>query len=379
MTNIFAYIPSPSHGVWNLGPIPIRAYAFIILAAIGVAIWLGNRRWIERGGLNGQVADVAMWAVPFGVLGGRIYHVLTDWGTYFGPGGRGLLATFRIWDGGLGIWGAVALGALGAYIGCARAGMAFTPFADALAPGIVFAQAIGRWGNWFNQELFGKPTNSPWGLQIDPANRPAGLADVATYHPTFLYESLACIAIGFALLWADKKFTLGHGRVFALYGALYCSARGLIETMRIDEATKILGIRINVFTAIILGILALRYLVHTSERFVGRELLVDGRYAPAGYIAPVPSVQEEREEQGQLVVIGEVEAAAEVEPDSFTELIAESEPDVFPEPISAPVSQVDSSVESAEPESAEPESVADAAVENPKPRGRRARPKGFKY
>ena len=365
MTNIFAYIPSPSHGVWNLGPIPIRAYAFIILAAIGVAIWLGNRRWIERGGLDGQVADVAMWAVPFGVLGGRIYHVLTDWGTYFGPGGRGVLATFRIWDGGLGIWGAVALGALGAYIGCARAGLAFTPFADALAPGLVFAQAIGRWGNWFNQELFGKPTNSPWGLQIDPAHRPAGLADVATYHPTFLYESLACFAIGFALLWADKKFTLGHGRVFALYGALYCSARGLIETMRIDEATKILGIRINVFTAIILGTLALRYLVYTSERFVGRELLVGGRYAPAGYIAPTQDAQD------QPVIADEDEAAVEVDP--VIELVAELEPDVIPESISAPVSKVDPPVESAEPESAEP------AVENPKPRGRRARPKGFKY
>lgn len=376
MTNIFAYIPSPSHGVWNLGPIPIRAYAFIILAAIGVAIWLGNRRWIERGGLHGQVADVAMWAVPFGVLGGRLYHVLTDWGTYFGPGGRGLLATFRIWDGGLGIWGAVALGALGAYIGCARAGLAFTPFADALAPGLVFAQAIGRWGNWFNQELFGKPTNSPWGLKIDPAHRPAGLADVATYHPTFLYESLACVAIGFALLWADKKFTLGHGRVFALYGALYCSARGLIETMRIDEASKILGIRINVFTAIILGSLALRYLVHTSERFVGRELLVDGRYAPAGYIAPTQNAQVA---QDQSVIADEAEAAVEVEPDPFVELIAELESVTALEPLVAPVSQVDPSVESELPESAEPESVAEAAAENPKPRGRRAKPKGFKY
>ncbi len=376
MTNIFAYIPSPSHGVWNLGPIPIRAYAFLILAAIGVAIWLGNRRWIERGGLDGQVADVAMWAVPFGVLGGRLYHVLTDWGTYFGPGGRGLLATFRIWDGGLGIWGAVALGALGAYIGCARAGLAFTPFADALAPGLVFAQAIGRWGNWFNQELFGKPTNSPWGLQIDPAHRPAGLADVATYHPTFLYESLACVAIGFALLWADKKFTLGHGRVFALYGALYCSARGLIETMRIDEASKILGIRINVFTAIILGILALRYLVHTSERFAGRELLVGGRYAPAGYIAPTKNEQDDHDEP---VASDEDDFDPERQPDSFAELITELEPVITPESISASESEIVSPVESELPVLAEPKSVPESVVDEPKPRGRRAKPKGFKY
>jgi len=285
MTDIVASIPSPGHGVWNLGPVPIRAYALMILLGIVAAIWLGNKRWIERGGLPNQVSDIAMWAVPFGVIGGRLYHVLTDWSAYFGPGGRGFVASLQIWEGGLGIWGAVALGAVGAYIGCARSGLAFAPFADAIAPAIVLAQAIGRWGNWFNQELFGRPTDAPWGLAIDAAHRPEGYLAYSTFQPTFLYESIACLAILGVLLWADRKFALSHGRVFALYLALYCTARGAIETIRIDDAHTLLGIRLNVFTAIIVGLLALLYLVKVSEVAHGREIVVDGKYAVAGAVA----------------------------------------------------------------------------------------------
>jgi prolipoprotein diacylglyceryl transferase len=285
MTHIPASLPSPSHGVWNLGPVPIRAYALMILLGIAAAIWLGNKRWIERGGLPNQVGDVAMWAVPFGVVGGRLYHVLTDWSAYFGAGGRGFVASLQIWEGGLGIWGAVALGALGAYIGCARSGLAFAPFADAIAPALVLAQAIGRWGNWFNQELFGRPTDLPWGLTIEVANRPEGYVAFSTFHPTFLYESLSCFIIMGLLLWADRKFTLSHGRVFALYLALYCTARGVIETIRIDEAHTILGIRLNVFTAIIVGLLALVYLVKVNEVAHGREFVVAGKYAAPGAVS----------------------------------------------------------------------------------------------
>lgn len=264
-------IPSPPHGVWHLGPVPLRAYAFLILIGIYVAVYVGNRRFVARGGKAGQVAEVAMWAVPFGVLGGRIYHVLTDWSAYFGPGGKGFLGTLKIWEGGLGIWGAIALGALGAYIGAQRENVPFLPFADAVAPGIVLAQAIGRWGNYFNQELFGKPTTLPWGLEIAPQFRPAGFEQYATFHPTFLYESIACVVIACILFWADKKFLLGHGRVFALYVALYCSARGLIESMRIDEAHQILGVRLNVFTAVVVGFAALAYYVRSLETHPGRE------------------------------------------------------------------------------------------------------------
>lgn len=270
-------IPSPSHGVLQLGPLPLRGYALMIIAGIAVAIWLGNRRWVARGGKPGQVSEVAIWAVPFGVLGGRIYHVLTDWSAYFGSGGRGFTATFKIWEGGLGIWGAIALGAFGAFIGCSRQGMKLAPFADAIAPGIAFAQAIGRWGNWFNQELFGRPTTLPWGLKIDLANRPVDFINYQTFHPTFLYESIACAALGFFLLWADRKFVFGFGRLFALYLAIYCAARGVIETIRIDEANHILGIRLNVFTAIFVGVGALIYYVRSVERFPGQEIIEAGR------------------------------------------------------------------------------------------------------
>ena len=278
---IHSYLPSPSQGVWHLGPVPLRAYALCILLGIAIAIAVGNRRFIARGGIDAQVADVAMWAVPFGVIGGRVYHVLTDWETYFGTAGKGFMASLRIWEGGLGIWGALLLGGVGAYIGCVRQGIPLPAFADAVAPGIAFAQASGRWGNWFNQELFGKPTSVPWALKIDPAFRPLGFEQYSTFHPTFLYESIWCIAIGFTVIWADKRFTLGHGRAFALYVAAYCAGRGAIESMRIDEARHILGIRFNVFTALVVGFLALAYIVRSFERSPGREVLVSGRLASA--------------------------------------------------------------------------------------------------
>ena len=220
-----AYIPSPDQGVWNLGPLPLRAYALLIVLGIIVAVWWGNRRYVARGGAPGIVTDIAIWAVPFGIVGGRLYHVVSDHQIYFGPEGSGWVAALRIWDGGLGIWGAVALGALGAWIGARRAGVLLPPVADAIAPAIVVAQAIGRWGNWFNQELFGAPTDLPWGLEIDLVHRPAGYEEFATFHPTFLYESLWLAGVALVLVWADRRFQMGHGRVFALYVLLYCAGR----------------------------------------------------------------------------------------------------------------------------------------------------------
>ena len=176
-------IPSPDQSVWHLGPLPLRAYALCILVGIFVAMWVGDRRWVARGGNKGLVYDVAVWAVPFGIIGGRLYHVLTDWPTYFGAGGSGLRGAIAIWEGGLGIWGAIALGTVGAWIGCRRQGVPLPPFTDALAVGVPLAQAIGRLGNWFNQELFGKPTDLPWGLEIDPVHRPDGLRAVRDVPP----------------------------------------------------------------------------------------------------------------------------------------------------------------------------------------------------
>lgn len=271
MGSVLAFIPSPSQGVWNLGPIPIRAYALLIILGIVVAVVVGSRRYVARGGSAGVIGDVALWAVPFGIIGGRLYHVVTDWQLYFGPGGSGVIGALRIWDGGLGIWGAVSLGALGAWIGARRLGVALPPIGDAIAPGIALAQAIGRWGNWFNQELFGAPTTLPWALQIDPQHRPAGYAEFATFHPTFLYESLWMLGVALVLIWADKRFTMGHGRVFALYVLLYCLGRGWIEYLRIDTANTILGVRLNVWTSILVGLGALVYLIVSARLRPGRE------------------------------------------------------------------------------------------------------------
>ncbi|MEU4358598.1 prolipoprotein diacylglyceryl transferase [Streptomyces virginiae] len=271
-----AYIPSPSTGVIHLGPIPLRGYAFCIIIGVFVAVWLGNKRWIARGGKPGTVADIAVWAVPFGLVGGRLYHVITDYQLYFGEG-RNWVDAFKIWEGGLGIWGAIALGAVGAWIGCRLRGIPLPAWADALAPGIALAQACGRWGNWFNQELYGRATDLPWAVEISAGpNRDAG-----TYHPTFLYESLWCIGVAFLVIWADRRFKLGHGRAFALYVAAYCVGRGWIEYMRVDEAHHILGVRLNVWTSIVVFVLAVVYFVLSAKLRPGREEVVEPD-APGG-------------------------------------------------------------------------------------------------
>ncbi|MEV8388441.1 MULTISPECIES: prolipoprotein diacylglyceryl transferase [unclassified Streptomyces] len=265
-----AYIPSPSTGVLHIGPLPLRGYAFAILVGLFVALWIVNRRWVARGGKPGTTTDIAVWAVPFGLLGGRLYHVITDYQLYFGEG-RDWVDAFKIWEGGLGIWGAVMLGAVGAWIGCRRRGIALPPYADALAPALAVAQAIGRWGNWFNQELYGRATDLPWALKISEGpNREAGL-----YHPTFLYESLWCLGVAALVIWAERRFKLGHGRVFALYVAAYCAGRGWIEYMRVDEAHHILGLRLNLWTSMIIFLLAVVYLVVSSKLRPGREEIVE--------------------------------------------------------------------------------------------------------
>lgn len=266
-----AYIPSPSQGVWDIGPIPVRAYALAILLGIFVAVYITDKRWIARGGRSGEIADVALWAVPAGIIGARLYHLTTDWSTYFGDGGLGFVAALKIWQGGLGIWGSVAGGALGAWYACRRYGLLLPPLGDALAPGLAVAQAIGRWGNWFNQELFGEPTTRPWGLEIDPINRPVGYEQYATFHPTFLYESLWCLGVAAAVWWLDRRYRMGHGRVFASYVALYCLGRLWWELLRIDTATLLFGIRVNVFTSVLVGLGAVAYIVISRRRVPGRE------------------------------------------------------------------------------------------------------------
>ncbi|RAG82448.1 prolipoprotein diacylglyceryl transferase [Streptacidiphilus pinicola] len=259
-----AYLPSPSRGVWHLGPVPIRAYALCILAGIAAALWLTRHRWRDRGGNPEDVFDIALWAVPFGIVGGRLYHVVTDPELYFKAGEQPIRALY-IWDGGLGIWGAVALGAVGAWIGCRRRGVRLPAFADALAPGLVLAQAIGRWGNWFNQELYGCPTTLPWGLRIDKVN-PDGSTVHGVFQPTFLYESLWDLAAVFLLLWAERRFQMHSGRLFALYVAAYTVGRAWVEALRDDHANHILGLRLNDWTSLLVFLAALAFLVATRGR-----------------------------------------------------------------------------------------------------------------
>ncbi|MFV3114363.1 prolipoprotein diacylglyceryl transferase [Gordonia amicalis] len=281
---MLAYIPSPPQGVWDLGPFPLRAYALCIIAGIIVAVWWGNRRWIARGGQEGEVLDVAIWAVPFGLLGGRLYHLITDWKTYFGADApKEPIDALRIWDGGLGIWGAVALGAVGAWIGARRRGIRLPAFGDAIAPPILLAQAIGRLGNYFNQELYGRETTLPWGLKIYERVNEAGYSDaglidgksngvvVAIVQPTFLYELLWNVLIVVLLVVIDRKFRIGHGRLFALYIAGYCLGRFFIEMLRDDRAAvanDIAGIRPNLFTAALVFLCAIVYFVVAPK---GRE------------------------------------------------------------------------------------------------------------
>lgn len=265
-----ASFPSPAQGVWHLGPVPLRAYALFIIAGIVVAVWLGERRWIARGGRAGDVTEIATWMVPFGVIGGRIYHVITSPQAYFGEGGDPVKALF-IWQGGLGIWGAILLGGVGAWIGCRRRGIPLPAFGDALAPGIVLAQALGRMGNYFNQELYGRPTDLPWAVEIDRAHRPGDLLNQATYHPTFLYELLWNIGVAALVIWADRRFRLGHGRAFALYVAAYTVGRGWIEALRIDPANEVLGLRLNDVTSLVVFLGAVAYLVVSARRRPGRE------------------------------------------------------------------------------------------------------------
>ncbi len=257
MTTTDFFLPSPTGNAFELGPLTIHFYALAILAGIILGTWLTARRLRARGGAEGQTLDIIMWAVPFGIVGGRLYHVITDNQLYFGPG-KDPWGALRIWEGGLGIWGAVALGLVGAGVGARRAGVPFAAFIDAAAPGLLLAQALGRWGNWFNNELYGEPTDLPWKLQIhamDPATGQAQLNADGTpvvlgyFHPTFLYESLWCLAAAGLLIFLDRRYKLGAGAVFALYISLYTAGRFVFELMRSDYANTILGLRVNTWAS----------------------------------------------------------------------------------------------------------------------------------
>ena len=244
---VLAYLPSPSVDALHIGPIQLRLYGLAIAIGVITAVAVAQRRWEARGGNPDDIATIALWAVPAGVIGARLYHVLTDWRTYE----SNPLEALAIWHGGLGIPGGVIAGvATGAYV-AKRKGLPVPDLLDVVAPAIPIAQAIGRLGNWANQELFGRPTTLPWGLRIDAANRPAGYEQFATFHPTFLYEGLWNLALAFVLLSIDRRHRLRSGQIFILYVIGYATGRLWVESLRIDPASLVAGIRINLWTSAI--------------------------------------------------------------------------------------------------------------------------------
>jgi prolipoprotein diacylglyceryl transferase len=298
-----AAIPSPTTSVWHVLGLPIRAYALCIVLGIVAAVLIMEVRLRHRGVAPWASLDMAVWAVPFGILGARVYHLISSPQEYFGADGDPIRALY-IWEGGLGIWGAVAGGAVGAYIAARQLGIPFVVFADSLAPGLPVAQAIGRFGNWFNNELYGKVTTLPWGLQVhdmDQANpghaltvdgEPVVKPDL--YHPAFLYEAVWNIGVA-ALVWAlDRRFKFGRGRAFALYVMAYTAGRLWIEMLRVDEANHIFGVRLNVFTSILLFLLAAVYfaVVRGPRAYVVPDDAPETAPEPAGSDISAVSVDE---------------------------------------------------------------------------------------
>jgi prolipoprotein diacylglyceryl transferase len=262
-----ASIPSPSSGAIHLGPLQLRAYGLMIAIGVVAAIWLMGRRMAERGiGSPEDASAIALWAVPAGIVGARLYHVITDPELFRGQWYRALY----VWEGGLGIWGGIAAGvAVGLYV-AKRRGLPLLAMLDCVAPALALAQAIGRWGNYWNQELFGGPTTLPWGLEIDPSKRPVGYEQDATFHPTFLYESLWNLALCVFLIWLDRRHRLRPGRLFAVYVAGYTLARFFIERLRIDPANGLLGLRVNEWVSAVVFLAAAGFLVVDWLRHRGR-------------------------------------------------------------------------------------------------------------
>jgi prolipoprotein diacylglyceryl transferase len=262
VTTIFGFIPSPSKGILHLGPIPLHAYGLCLAVGVLVASWIAERRWVARGGKAGVIGEIGVIVVVSGVIGARVYHLFTgyDWDE------GGLAGTVKIWQGGLSIWGAVAGGAIAVVLVAYRRKLPTLILLDAIAPGLAMAQAIGRWGNYFNQELFGRPTQLPWGLEIDVAHRPAQYITEETFHPTFLYESLWCLVIVAVIVLAERRFRFRPGQSFALYVAMYTFGRFFFELMRSDDASKLFGVRFNALLSAVLCVFGVVWFIVLSRR-----------------------------------------------------------------------------------------------------------------
>jgi prolipoprotein diacylglyceryl transferase len=363
---VLAAIPSPSQGVWHLGPIPVRAYALCIVLGIIAACVITEIRMRRRGAPPYAVLDIAVWAVPAGIIGARIYHVITSPDDYFGAHGNWVNA-LRIWHGGLGIWGAVAGGAVGAWIAARRLGIPLSFVADALAPGLPVAQAIGRLGNWFNNELYGRATTLPWGLRIynwDPAKGQAVLDEAnkpdpkpGLYHPTFLYELIWDLGVAVLVWQLDRRYKFGRGRAFALYVMAYTVGRFWIEALRIDDAHHFLGMRVNSWVSILVFVGALVYFLRVrgpQQRLVTDE--AGGvRVVPAG--APDAMEPEVSAEEEPVAANGApADEAADTGPPG-------AEPAATGEPEGAAESEAEDDAEPESEAAAEPEGEAGAEPE----------------
>jgi len=256
---MLASIPSPSSNAIEIGPIDLRAYGVLIALGVFAAVWLATKRWESQGGDPLVIQQIAMWGIPAGVVGARLYHVITDFDRFRGNYGE----IPQIWKGGLGVWGAIVGGALAVLWVARRDGHDVPGLLEATAPAIPLAQAIGRLGNWFNQELFGKPTDLPWGLEIDHSHRPPQYAGEDTFHPTFLYEALWNLGLVAVIIWVVPRVwpNMRRGTSFAVYVFGYTLGRLWIELMRVDPATQVLGTRVNVWVAIVVGLTALVFVV----------------------------------------------------------------------------------------------------------------------
>jgi prolipoprotein diacylglyceryl transferase len=284
--SLLASLPSPGFSELELGPFRLRMYGLCIALGVIAAVWISSKRWEARGGNPDDISAIALWAVPAGVIGARMYHVATDWKTYRGH----WIDAFKITNGGLGIPGGVALGVIVGLIYVKRKGLPARPLLDVVAPAIPVAQAIGRLGNWFNQELFGRPTGLPWGLKVDADKVPAGYSVTETFHPTFLYEALWNLALAGTLVLLDRRKKLRPGELFTLYVLGYALGRLWVEELRIDHASLLLGIRVNIWMSVLAAILAAA--VFARNRLLTPEPVPVGGAGTAGPIADPVVVDE---------------------------------------------------------------------------------------
>ncbi|MFM8836929.1 MAG: prolipoprotein diacylglyceryl transferase [Actinomycetota bacterium] len=261
---MLSVIPSPSAGSLEIGPLKFNAYGLMIALAVIAAVWLSKKRFGERGlGKPEDAGSIAMIAVPIGIVGARLYHVLTDWERFDGR----LIDTIKIWQGGLGVWGGISAGVVAGVFVAKSKQIPIAAGLTCVAPALALAQSIGRWGNWFNQELFGKPTDLAWALQVSAAKaQAAGFEAGTTFHPTFLYESIGCLAICLGLIKAERRRRYRDGTLFAIYVAAYTFLRFFVESLRIDTAKSVGGLRFNQWTSIVVFACAVIYLVASSKK-----------------------------------------------------------------------------------------------------------------